>query len=275
MSSFSAKQVKRSIRNFESASEDVLNFTYPTFKSRINRLYDLTQSDEVIRFIVEPLLSMKIDFDSIHKSNIGGMWINEVNLPTDQNAQIAYFLQLISGQANHKINLENLTGRIYKKQRIEDNLIIWVQDIAKPCLRELAFKLNDLIEDEVEGKDEVQNAKLQIFNYGSITASDGSNVAIGSEINQSASYKSIVKEIMDSIKNTDNIVPADKMEETEEIIRKLEAEINSQNPSESKLKDFASKLFDIGKQGLLKIVSGIVLNPMWTDAVANTLLNNF
>lgn len=274
MKSFPAKQVKRSIRDFESASQDVLNVTFQTYKSRFKRLYELTQTDEVINFIVNPLLSMDIDFDEITGSGAAG-WIYDVNLPTDINAQIAYFLQLIEKQANSEISLENLAFKIYKQKRIEDNIIMWVRDIAQPCLRELSFKLNDLIEDEVEGKEEVNNAKLQIFNYGSITASDGSNVAIGSEIKQSTTYKSIVNEIMEKIKNAPEIVSADQLKETEEIITQLEAEINSQNPSDSNLKNFASKLFDIGQQGLLKIVSGVVLNPMWTEAVANTLLNNF
>ncbi|MEK4381163.1 hypothetical protein NSS70_04495 [Aeribacillus sp. FSL K6-2848] len=139
-------------------------------------------------------------------------------------------------------------------------------------MRELSYRLNDLIEDEVTGKEEVSTAALQIFNFGSITASQGSNVAIGKDIQQSVSYENIVNKIMDKVR-TERIVSEDKLPEIEEVANEIEEEINKTEPSPSKLKQLAGKLYNIGETALLKVVSTVVTDPRWGQAVAETLMN--
>jgi hypothetical protein len=271
MSDFSAKEVKRSIRNFESAAQDVINSTYQTYKARIARFVEIAQKDRVINSIISPLLEMKIDFDKIHISR-NGFWIDELKLPTDLDVQIAYVLQMFNLVAKGEISLENITHSIYKHKRFEDNIVMWLRDVAHPCLRELSYRLNDLVEDEVTGKEAISTAALQIFNYGSITASQGSSVAIGKDIQQSISYKNVANEIMDIVR-TERIVSEEKLPEVEEVANEIEEEINKSDPSPSKLKQLAGKLYNIGETALLKVVSTVVTDPRWGQAVAETLMN--
>ncbi|MEJ9210110.1 hypothetical protein [Bacillus smithii] len=272
MSNFPEKIVRRSIRSFESAAQDVINSTYQTYKARIARLVEIAHKDMVINSIVGPLLKMEIDFDGIHISRDGGFRIDELKLPTDIDVQLAYVLQMFERVVKDEISLDAITYSIYGRRRYEDNIILWFNDVVSPCFRELSYRLNDLVEDEVTGKEEVSTAALQIFNYGSISASQGSNIAIGKEIQQSVSYENIVNKIMDKVR-TEQIVSEDKLNEVEEVANEIEEEINKTEPSPSKLKQLAGKLYTIGENALLKVVSTVVTDPRWGQAVAETLMN--
>ncbi|MEK4381161.1 hypothetical protein NSS70_04485 [Aeribacillus sp. FSL K6-2848] len=129
MSSFSAKEVKRSIRSFESAAQDVINSKYQTYKARIARFIEIAQKDNVINSIVSPLLKLELDFDKIHISK-NGFWIDELKLPTDQDLQIAYVLQMFKRVAEGEQSLEGITHSIYKHKRFEDNIVMWLNDVA-------------------------------------------------------------------------------------------------------------------------------------------------
>ncbi|WP_342575496.1 hypothetical protein MHH37_06585 [Solibacillus sp. FSL K6-1781] len=271
MNNFPASSVKRAIRDFDSAAADVLGSNFQTYKVRIKTFYNLIENNEIIKFIVGPLLEVKVDLNEIYK-NGNGFWIRELNLPSDLDGQLAYVLQLFKDVANGSNELESITYRIYKDKRIEANILSWLSDVARPCFRELSYKLEDLIEDEVEGKDSVSETSLKIFNYGSITASNGSSVAIGKDIQQSISYKNVANEIMERVK-AERIVSEEKLPDIEETAKEIEEEINKANPSPGKLKQLAGKVYDIGETALLKVISTTVSDPRWGQAVADTLMN--
>lgn len=271
MNNFSATDVKRAIRNFDSAVMDVLHSDYQTYKVRIKTFHHLIKTNEIIHFIVGPLLEVTVDFDEIYKKG-NGFWINELNLPDELDGQLAYVLQVLESVANGSNELEGISHRIYKDKKIDYNIRMWLSHVAQPCFRELSYKLNDLIEDEVEGKDIVPDTSLKIFNYGSITASQGSTVAIGKDISQTVNYKNIVNEIMEKVKE-EAVVPEAKLIEVEEISKEIEVELNNDSPDQNKLSGLCKKLYDIGEKGLLKVVGTVVTDPRWGQAVGDTLMN--
>ncbi len=267
MSIFSAKEVRRSIRDFESATNDVINSSYVTYKTRIRSLNNFMHNNNVIKHIVAPFLEMEVD-----PNEINGGWDKEFNLPPEIDYQLAYLLKMFEGVSKGNYSLEDITFDIYKNKNIFYNIQRWIEDVCIPGLRELGYRLNDLIEDEVEGKEEVESSSLRIINYGSITASDGGNIAMGENITQTISYENIVNEIMEKVKR-DNIVDEDDFENVENIANELQNEINKSQPSQTRLKQIADKAKDIGEAGLLKTFSTVVMDPRWGQAVSDVLLN--
>ncbi|NRD81169.1 hypothetical protein HPT25_28155 [Bacillus sp. BRMEA1] len=272
MSKFSAKVVKRSIRDFESAASDILNAGYNTYKARIKRFVSIINEDSVINSIVTPLMNLSVDFDQIHTSN-NGFWVTELNLPTEIDGQIAYVLQIFSQVSKGELSLEGLSHRIYKHSQLDENIQQFVLEVASPCLRELLNRLNDLVEDVVDGKEEITGSTLQIFNYGHINASGGSNIAIGKEINQTSHYENIVNKIMDEV-NKHQLIPEEKKAEVEKVANEVQEEISKPAPSPSKLKALANKLYGIGEAALLKVFSKVVTDPQWGQAASQAIFDH-
>ncbi|WP_313429647.1 hypothetical protein [Siminovitchia terrae] len=271
MNKFTSKEVRRSVRSFEGAIRDVVNSSSQTYKSRIRRIVALTSDDPVIKNILDPIFNIDINLDDIHLSS-NGYNIGEVEIPTDSNHQIRYILEIFNKDVNGELSIENLSFQIYSHRQMNVNLSKYLREIAEPCLRELIYKLDELIEDEVDGKEEVSAESLQIINYGSISASEGSNIAMGKNIEQTTSYENISKQIMEAIRK-ENVVAEDKLPDVQKIAEELQEEINKPKPSHSKLKDLARQGLEIGEKGLLKVFSTVVTDPRWGQAVSDLLLS--
>ncbi|OIK07144.1 hypothetical protein [Bacillus sp. MUM 13] len=272
MTNFTEKEVKRAIRTLDNAAQDILSSGYSSYKARIERFVDVIYKDRVLNYIVAPLLEIPLDFDSIHYSSFNGFWISELRLPVEIDEQLAYVVQIFDLVSKGKTHLDDLSHRIYKHKRYEDNIQQFLREIARPCLRELLDRLQDLIEDEVEGKENISSSALQIFNYGNITTEKGGAVAIGHNIQQTVRYENIVNKIMDEVRKQ-KAAPEERMAEVEQVASELQEEINKSEPSQSKLKGFASKLYEIGETALLKGFSKVVTDPKWGHAVSDVLLN--
>jgi len=270
MGNFPVKQVKRSIRNYESAASDILNSSHTTYMSKVERFVYIAKNDPIINSIVGPLLNSDIDLNSIHTLEATD-WIPEFNLPINIDEQIAYMMKMFDLMTQGQINLDQLSFAIYRNNNFSRCVELWMGDVAVPSLRELSYRLNDLIEDEVQGKDEVSAASLQIFNYGSITATDGGNVAIGKDIQQTINYEQIINELMEKIKAS-NLISDAQLPEVESVVGEIQKEIKQTEPSVSKLQKFAGKLYQVGEEGLLKLVTNAITDPRWGQAVANVML---
>ncbi|WP_343311250.1 hypothetical protein AAHT65_07570 [Bacillus atrophaeus] len=271
MSEFTGKEVKRAIRDFESAVEDVMNAGYNTYKSRIKRLVNLSQTNRVVNSIVGPIFNLDVNLSEIHYHRNGSGWI-DIKLPITIDEQIAYVIKVFQLVSEESLSLDNLTFTIYKQQRIADNINMYLSEVCYPCLRELIYKLRDLIEDEVEGKEEVPKAALQIINYGNLSAQNGSSIAVGKDIQQNINYKNLREEIMEKVKEA-QLVHEDSLEEVERLSGEVEEELNQPEPSQSKLKSLAKKAYEIGESGLLKVFTTVVNDPRWGQAAAEALLN--
>ncbi|MCG0590580.1 hypothetical protein L6P38_19000 [Bacillus velezensis] len=271
MSKFTEKEVKRAIRDFESAVHDVINAGYNTYQSKIQRLVDLSKSNRVISFIVGPIFSLNVDLNEVHSRRNGSGWI-ELKLPSNMDEHIAYVLKVFQLVSEDKLSLENESFLIYKQKRIADNIQLYMSEVCYPCLRELTYKLSDLVEDKVDGKNEISDASLKIINYGTLTAQNGSTIAVGQNISQSVNFKSIKEDIMEKVKAS-GVVSEDSLGEVEELAGELEEELNRDEPDDSKLKRFAQKALEIGENGLLKVLTTVVTDPRWGQAAAQALLN--
>lgn len=268
---FSAKTVRRSVRRFEDAIHDVANSSSQTYKSRVRLIMEMTEQDEVIKTILEPVMNIEIDLNDIHYSR-SGFQIDEIRIPIKPNQQIAYILKVFELESQKELSIEKMAALMYNQKNLDAGLSIYLNDVVVPCLRELLYKLSDLIEDEVEGKEEVSTDSLRLINYGSISASNGSNIAMGESITQSTSNKHIISEIMEKVKQNE-IIDEGSLEKVEVLAEELHDEINKEEPSRNRLSQIAEKVKDVGEAGLLKVFSTVVTDPRWGQAVSNILLN--
>lgn len=266
---FTQKEVKRSIRDFEAAIQDVMSADPNTYQSRIKLLISLCEENQVINYIVKPFFETSVDLDSIHKEVYGKVTLN---LPYSQDEQIAYVLIILKDACNRQLYFKNLCYHLFKKKNFHENIQIFLRQVAQPSLRELIFRLNDLVEDEVAGKEEIVAASLSIVNHGTISAGNGSNIALGMDINQSLTYENIKQEIIKKVKES-NEISDDSIADIEVLASDLEQELTQSSPSKTRLKEIASKVYGIGEQGLLKIFNTVVTDPRWGQAVSDTLLN--
>jgi len=265
---FSEKEVLRSIRSFESTVQDILQAGYTTYKSRIKTLMGLCKGNPVINSIVVPFFSIPIKLEHIHVKSFDRI---EINLPSNVDEQIAYVLTVFKQVAEEEISLESLGFKIFKQRSPQENIQRYISQIAYPCLRELNYKLNDLIEDQVDGRKEIPSAELNIINYGTLNAERGGNIAIGKDIHQSIHYKNIKEEIIKKVREA-NLLSEEAIDVVEEVATELEQELSQSEPSESKLKELARKIYDIGEQGVLKIFRTVVNDPRWAQALLDMML---
>ena len=181
-------------------------------------------------------------------------------LPTDVNERIAYIIKVFDEVSARKVSLESLTYSIFKQKRIEDNIRDYLNDIARPQLVELIHMLDDLIEEEVQGHQTIPESALQIINHGTIHAQQGSTIALGKDIQQTVNYNNVSNEIMKRVRE-EGILSEEKIPAVEIIANEVQKEMNKPEPSQSKLKQLASKVYDIGEQALLKTFTTVVSDP--------------
>lgn len=271
MGNYTEREVKTSIRRLNAAINDIVSASYATYRSKIDSFVELTHSDLIIKSIVDPFRSIRVDFEEIHRSQHGD-WISEVKLPLDLDSRIAYVIKVFDEVSAKNLPLHDLTHRIYKNKKLEYNIQMYLGDIAMPQLSELKHMLDDLIEDEVQGQQSIPESALQIINHGTIHAQQGSTIALGKDIGQTVNYKNCLSEIMDKVKESGEL-SEEKFPEVELLANEVQEEINKPTPTPSKLKELAHKVYDIGEKGLLKIFTTVVSDPRWGQAVAEVLIN--
>lgn len=269
--SFKNKEVKRAIRDFERKAENLINAGSRIYQTRVNEFVNLIKSNKVINSIVGPYFEIEIDFEEIENQSGGTGWFN-LTLPEDEDRQIAYVLQIMKLSSEGNFNIDKYALHAFAHKSLDHNLSDWNQQVLIPCLQLISDKLQDLIEDEVEGKEEISESVLSIINFGEINAEQG-NVAIGQSITQSIETGNISKEIVERALEKEVISTQEEIEGLKEVTSKIEEELSKDTPSKSSLKSFVGKLYEIGQNGLLTIAGNVITNPIWSDAVASYLLN--
>src|SRR5690606_4956099 len=190
---FSQIEVKRAIRDFEKAIDSLQTAGFKVYSTRVRELINLITQNKVLSSIVGSYLVMEVDFRSIENAPHGD-WF-DLKLPEDRDLQIAYVLQIMKRSSEGEFSIENYSFQIFALKGLNDNIYEWNHQILFPCLDVLRDKLNDLVEDEVEGKEQVDSASLQIINYGNISAKNG-NVAFGKDISQSITIGQLSDEVI-------------------------------------------------------------------------------
>jgi hypothetical protein len=153
---------------------------------------------------------------------------------------------------------------------INDNLSQFNIAFVQPALRELINKIDDFVEDEVEGKDEIDYGNIQVFNIGTISNKNG-NVALGSNININQNIKienltdEFAKAILDegfTLSQLDNV--RNEVEELKKLI--IENDIN-----ESKIKNIFSKIVSVGGKVMAEILLQLISKPEITTMVLKSV----
>ncbi|PHD43191.1 hypothetical protein COF67_27320 [Bacillus toyonensis] len=268
--SFSTKDVKRSIRDFDLHTQTLLNGELQTYQSRVNQFIQYIQRNHIIYSIVQPLMEKKLDFNEIMPRNLSG-WI-DLKLPSTFDDQLAFVLQIMRKSSENEFAMESFAAEIFVEKSYNNNIRRFNTQVVSPCLQQLLYKLNDLIEDEVEGKEIVSPAALQIFNYGTITAREGGNVAIGQQITQTSNYTNIVEGVLKEAKEQ-GLITSENEQEVQGILEEVQNELENQQPEKGKLKTLCDKLYDVGKAGLVKITTDVINNPQWGQIVTDLLFS--
>ncbi|CAM4400171.1 hypothetical protein BAMA_12545 [Bacillus manliponensis] len=264
---FHQTEIKRAIRDFEKTIYSLQSAGYEIYSARVKELINLVTQNKVLSYIINPYLLTNVDFDYIENVGVTGRF--DLRLPEDKDLQIAYVFQLMKRATDENFSVEDYAFRIFASSRISDNISQWNYQILFPCLENLKDKLSDLIEDEVEGKDKVSAASLQIINYGSITAKNG-NVALGQVITQTLSTGELSNDIIKKALEQ-GIISEEQVETVSTITDEIETELQQGEPSLGKLEQLAGHLYDIGSKGLLGLTTSIITDTKWIEAV-NTFL---
>jgi hypothetical protein len=263
---FSQKEIKRAIRDFQSTIHSLQAAGHNVYSTRVKELITLITQNRVVNSIVGPYLVMDIDFNSIE--NEGGGWF-ELQLPAEQDLQIAYALQVMKRASEGEYDIETYAFNIFRQRRLNDNISNWNRQILFPCLDNLVYKLNDLIEDEVDGKDQIEAGSLQIINYGSISAEQG-NIAVGKDITQTLNVGELVDELIEKAIEQ-GIINQSQVGEVKATADEIQNELEKNTPSKGKLQELASNIYDIGSKGLLSLSTNIISDPRWGEAVTGFL----
>lgn len=271
MGNYTQREAKVAIRRLNTAINEILSTSYATYQSKINDFNELSISNPIIESIIRPFKEIKVNFDEIHFSQ-NGFRIDEVRLPTDVNSRIAYLIQIFEKASTGEIVLEKYTHAIYRHKRFEDNIQEFMYDIARPQLLELIYILDDLLENEVDGKEVMTEAAFQLINHGSIIAHQGSNLALGKDIQQTVSNNTFSKELIEKIEGIEDFTDPQKSE-LKLLANEVQIEMGKTEPSPSRLKELAGKVYEIGENAALKVFTTVVSDPRWGQAAAETMLS--
>lgn len=271
MGNYSQREAKVAIRRLNTSINEVLSASYATYQSKINDFNEITNKNSIIKSIIKPFKEIEVDFEKIHYSR-NGFWVDEVRLPTDVNSRIAYVIQMFEKASKGEIVLDRFAHSIYRHKRFEDNLREYMYDIARPQLLELTYLLEDLVEDEINGNEVIPEAAFQLINHGSIIAHQGSNLALGQDIQQTVSNNTFSKELIEKIEGAEDFTDPQK-HELKELADEVQIEIGKAEPSQSKLKELAGKVYKVGENAALKIFTTVVSDPRWGQAAAETMLS--
>ncbi|AGK96782.1 hypothetical protein [Clostridium pasteurianum] len=203
---FSNKEILRAKRDLENIIDDIFNCdSIYIYDINLKRLIKILKDNNVLNTITNPYFNVEINFNEIeYQENIND-WI-EFNIPEDIELEIAYVLQRLQEVLYNDFNILNFTHMVFKMDTYNGNIKCWNNNILRPCLRELLIKIQDLIEDEVTGKDMVDSSRLNIYNISNVSVSNNSNLAIGENIKQDIN----INELFNKLLNTANLINNDE-----------------------------------------------------------------
>ncbi|NQV17177.1 MAG: hypothetical protein HQ534_01340 [Armatimonadetes bacterium] len=194
----------------------------------------------------------------------------DLHLPLNINEHIAFVLQLFFKTEKNEFDINNFLLSYFNQNTFDENIYIFNSSVVEPAFRELLIKLDDFIEDEVEGREDVNITNFQIFNIGSISATK-SNVIIGSNnpiINQNStdSFKEdFIKELLSKgfkLDQIDNIRLS---------INTIHSELNKDKIDKSVFNKALSKLKKVGGNVMIQTITTLITKPEIISAIEDFL----
>ncbi|MHB8579043.1 MAG: hypothetical protein ACYDA4_04175 [Ignavibacteriaceae bacterium] len=265
-----SKEVKRSVRDFGTICRDLSNASGENYLSIIRRLMSFITSNQVISKIVDPLFNMQIE-SAKYLRDLGNGW-GELIVPDDLTLHMALTLQLFRDFINDPtFELYSFVIHYYRSTDIHENLYNFHNQIVGPALREIITKTEDYIDDELEGKEEVELGSIQVFAIGAIHNQSG-NIAIGNNINisQVSNLDMLPDEFAKAIlQNGFTLSQFDKLRTG---IEELKSELKKAIPEESKIKSIFNKVLAVGGNAMLEILVNLISKPEITTGIIKSIL---
>lgn len=198
---FSNKEIMRAKRDLQNCFDDVRNNTSRfIYIQNIKRLINLLDSNKVLNIISKPFFEMEIKEIEYDDDD----WI-ELDIPVEMEKQIAFVFQKLREIASKDIDIFSYLYSIYRNKYMDNNVNIWNQELIYPTFREIMIRLNDLIEDKVEGKEIVDGSILNIkYNIKNISVGNNSNFAIGEDISQNINSNEVFDKLLKATEKINN-----------------------------------------------------------------------
>lgn len=259
---FSKKQIQRSIREFQDLAENMLTANSRLYQGRVEKLVRFIKNDEIMKVIIHPFLGIDVNYDDYVKKRPGGWY--DISLPKSKDQEIALTLEILFDSVEQNYELDAWGMQIFPRNSYDEVIKEINDQVLEPVFKELFNRLNDLMEDEIEGKDQIDESSLTIINVGNINASN-SSVAVGSNIRQNTQIgttEEVIKELLNSG------ISFDQIQSISDDIKRFAEEAGKEKPDESKLKKFFKPIFAVGKEVAVNVISGIFKSPAVTTAIS-------
>lgn len=161
---FEEKNVKRAVKDFDFI---ILALTIATSKglyiSRLRSLIAMIKQDCVLSQIISPYFEQTTHPEKIEQ----GDWFHGVklHLPQDTELKIAYVLQIAEKLSNDDRQVKHLITNVYSEQKeiplSMSTIRNWNEQLLFPTLQTISNRLNDWIEEEVDGQETVTLKTIQ------------------------------------------------------------------------------------------------------------------
>jgi len=200
---FNKKQVIRAIEELTDCLNNIINSARDQYSIRIRQLFTVVKNNNVLDYLFQPYLDLKLDEEKTGFINIGHSIKCDFIIPENEDEEISLILKVLYNMGEHEEQIDNATFSIFMKNSYDENLLLFNTNIIEPALKKLIRKIryklediNDLQKEEVEGQD------ITIINIENIYAKN-SQVAVGKNITQHEEniFYKIKKEIENKIEN--------------------------------------------------------------------------
>ena len=259
---FKKKRIERSVREFRDLIQNILSANSQLYQDRIEKLVTFIKQDEVMQWLIQPFLEIELDYEDHVKKNKGG-W-TELSLPQSKDDEIAFTLSLLVASVENDFDMKNWAFQNFNKKSVSEGIYELNQQLLRPTFKEIFNRLDDLMEDVVEDKNEIDAANLTIIKVGNINATN-SNVAVGQNNKQKVQIglkDEIVKELLEKG------IEFKKIESISSDLDNFIEEAQKDNPDEGKLKKFFKPIFDVGKQVAANVITGVFQKPEVIAAIS-------
>jgi|ERR1035437_1224305 hypothetical protein len=264
-----SKEIKRSVRDLESICYDLSNASEENYLSIVRRLMFFIKNNRIISQIVDPLFNIQIE-SSKYLVDLGNGW-GEIIVPEDITIHLAFTLKLFYQFINDPdFSLIDFSCNYYRSADISDNIYKFQNRIVGPALREMVTRIKDYIQDELEGKDEVELGSIQVFTVGSIQNQSG-NIIFGN--NNNISQVNNLDRLTDEFAKT-IIQQGYSLKEFDQLrtdIEQLRNELKHPVPEVSKIETIFKKVLSVGGPAMLNILVTLISKPDITTAIVKAL----
>lgn len=258
---FQEKEIARAIRKYNDLTNDVLNSASQVYQDRVIKLVNFFSNNKVMNHLISPYLEIELEANKYVKEIPDGWY--DLFIPESEEKEIAFALQILFDSVNEEFNFANWGTKVVKESNFDQTVYKLNSRIFQPVFRELGHKLNDLFEDEVKGKNQVQSSNLQIINYGNID-SKNSNIALGQNINQTQEIGLKEEVIKNLLKNGFSF---DEVKKIESEIEDITQEVQKENPDKGIFKKALNKIYKVGEKTAITILSNTISNPTFIAVI--------